>query len=128
MAAAALVALADGDASLDEGAEVGRLLRVLGALRDHDPGVGVERYLYYVDLIRQGGDGPGRARAAVLAAAGDSETATLIVGVCQAISEADGIVRPSEVAEINVIAGMLKVKLNQAEAIMFSENGTETIR
>ncbi len=126
MAAAALIALADGDASIEEGAEVSRLLRVLDALQDQNPAVGVERYLHFVHTIRREADGAEIARKTVYDAADDEETAALIIGVCHAISEADGVVRPSETAEIEKLARLLDVKTNQAEALMFSENGAET--
>lgn len=110
MAAAALVALADGDASLEEGAEVGRLMRVLDNLRDHNPDQGVESYLKYIDILRNRPAEADKVRAKVVSAAGnDSEAASLLVVICHAVSEADGIVRDSEIAEIRKLSQMLGV-------------------
>lgn len=110
MAASALVALADGDASLEEGAEVGRLMRVLDILRDHNPEQGVESYLLYVDMLRKNPASSETIRGRVKAAAGtDREAAALLVVICHAVSEADGIVRDSELEEINRLSEMLDI-------------------
>lgn len=114
MAAAALVAIADGDASLEEGAEVGRLMRVLNLLRDHEPDTGVERYLHYVSLLRKGGDAVGQVRNAVKAAAEDREAGALLIVICHAISEADGIVRDSEMAEIEALSELIGIDAQTA--------------
>ena len=111
MAASALVALADGDASLEEGAEVERLMTVFSVLKDHQPQDGVDAYLKYVDIIRHAEDGVDRARrAAVNAAQADEEAAALLVLICQAISEADGVVKESELVEIRALARLLAVQ------------------
>jgi tellurite resistance protein len=120
MAAAALIALADGDASLEEGAEVGRLMRVLDTLRDHNPDQGVESYLRYIDRLRKNPADQEAIREVVLAAAGnDKEAAALLVVICHAVSEADGIVRDSEVEEIRKISELLDVdSIDAAELIV----------
>lgn len=110
MAAAALIAIADGDASLEEGAEVGRLMRVLEVLRDHDPSLGVESYLHHVDALRKDPAGAAKIRAKVVsAAAGDMEAAALLIVICHAISESDGVVRTSEIDEIRTLASLVGV-------------------
>ena len=115
MAASALVALADGDASLEEGAEVGRLMRVLDILRDHHPEEGVESYLRYIDTLRKDPAAIAHIRARVKSAAGgDAEAAALLVVICHAVSEADGVVRDSEIAEIDRISSMLGVDAEAA--------------
>jgi len=115
MAASALVALADGDASLEEGAEVGRLMRVLDILRDHSPETGVESYLRHIDSLRKDPSSAERLRIEVRTAAGtDREAAALLVVICHAVSEADGIVRASELAEIERISEMLDIDANSA--------------
>jgi len=115
MAAAALVALADGDASLEEGAEVGRLMRVLDLLRDHEPDRGVESYLNHVSALRRAPSAVGATRQVVVdAAKDDPEAAALMIVICHAISEADGIVRDSEVEEIRELAARLDVDPNAA--------------
>lgn len=122
MAAAALVALADGDASLEEGAEVGRLMRVLQMLRDHDPTNGVESYLRHVDALRKDPTGVAKVRAKVVAAAaGDAEAAALLIVICHAISESDGIVRASEIAEIRTLAHLVGVDPRAALALIVPE-------
>ncbi len=115
MAAAALVALADGDASLEEGAEVGRLMHVFDLLRHHDQQRGVEYYLKCIDRIRREADGSNWARGIVLKAAdGDREAAALLIVICQSISEADGVVRQSELEEIRSLARLLSVDPDRA--------------
>ncbi len=115
MAAAALVAIADGDASVSEGAEVGRLMRVLDILKDQDPEKGIESYVRYVAEVRKNPKGAGEARKAVqLAAAEDSEAAALLLVICHAISEADGYVRQSEVDEIERLAKMIDMESEAA--------------
>jgi len=115
MAASALVALADGDASLEEGAEVGRLMRVLDILRDHQPEVGVESYLRYVDMLRKNPASAEEVRVKVKAAAtGDDEAAALLIVICHAVSEADGVVRASEAEEIGRLSEMLDVDAARA--------------
>lgn len=115
MAAAALIAIADGDASVEEGAEVGRLMRVLDILKDQDPDHGVESYIQFVDHLRKSQNGADVARTAVSkAAAADTEAAALILVICHAISEADGIVRKSEIDEINRLAALIDMDSDTA--------------
>lgn len=115
MAAAALVAIADGDASVSEGAEVGRLMRVLDILKDQDPEKGIESYIRYVNDVRKNPAGDDEARDAVQqAAAEDPEAAALLLVICHAISEADGFVRQSEIDEIDRIAKMIDMESDTA--------------
>lgn len=110
MAAAALIAIADGDASLSEGAEVGRLMRVMDALKNHDADKGIETYIRYVDLARKSPEGVAQVREVVQkAAAEDGEAAALLIVICHAVSEADGFVRQSELDEINRLAALIDV-------------------
>lgn len=110
MAAAALIAIADGDASVSEGAEVGRLMRVMDALKEHDPDRGLESYIRYVDLARKSPEGVAQVRDVVQkAVAEDSEAAALLIVICHAVSEADGFVRQSELDEINRLAALIDV-------------------
>ena len=111
MAAAALVALADGDA----GAEVGRLMRVLDILRDYNPDLGVEAYLRHIDDLRKQPDGLTHVCNNVVAAAnGDPEAAALFIVICHAISEADGVIRQSELDEIQTLSNLLDVDAKTA--------------
>ena len=115
MAAAALVAIADGDASVSEGAEVGRLMRVLDILKEQDPEKGIESYVRYVGEVRKSPEGAAVARKAVqLAAAEDPEAAALLLVICHAISEADGYVRQSEIDEIERLAMMIDMESDVA--------------
>lgn len=109
MAAAALVAISDGDASIEEGAEVGRLMRVLNLLRDHEPDHGVQRYLHYVSLLRRDAAAFDTVRAVVRNAAEDEEAAALLLVISHAISEADGIVRDVELEEIRTLGLLLGI-------------------
>lgn len=115
MAAAALIAIADGDASVEEAAEVGRLMRVLDILKDQEPDQGIESYVHFVDHIRKSTEGIDFARTAVSkAAAVDQEAAALLLVICHAISEADGIVRQSEIDEIEKLASMIDMDSDTA--------------
>lgn len=115
MAAAALIAIADGDASVSEAAEVGRLMRVMDALKEHDPDKGIESYIRYVDLARKSPEGIAEVRnVAQKAVAEDSEAAALLIVICHAVSEADGFVRQSELDEINRLASLMNVDPDEA--------------
>lgn len=115
MAAAALVAIADGDASVEEGAEVGRLMRVLDMLKDQDPDDGIESYIRYVDDLRKSSDGIDDARTAIMtAASADREAAALLIVICHAISEADGVIRESELEEIERLEKLIDMDTETA--------------
>ena len=109
MAAAALVAISDGDASLQESERVGELLRSMGELRPFEPDEGIELYLAHVAAIRRGEAGRAAALAAVREIAQEEDLAAVIVVVCRAISAADGIILPEEVEETNRICDLLGV-------------------
>jgi len=117
MAAAALVAIADGDASLEEGQRVGDLLRTLAPLAVFDPARGLDIYMRHVAEIRQSDAGRERAQATVAAAAKDGETAALVVLICLAVSEADGVVVDEEVAAIDRISDLLGVDASQVSIV-----------
>lgn len=115
MAAAALIAISDGDASVSEGAEVGRLMRVMDALKQQDPDKGIERYVRYVALARESPEGVAEVRDVVRkAVAEDHEAASLLIVICHAVSEADGFVRQSELDEINRLAALIDVDPDEA--------------
>lgn len=115
MAAAALIAIADGDASVSEGAEVGRLMRVMDALKEHEPDRGLESYIRYVDLARKSPEGVAQVRDVVQkAVAEDGEAAALLIVICHAVSEADGFVRQSELDEINRLAALVDIDPDEA--------------
>ncbi len=115
MGAAALIAIADGDASVSEGAEVGRLMRVMDVLKEHKPDKGIESYIRYVDLARNSPEGVAEVRNVVQkAVAEDGEAAALLIVICHAVSEADGFVRQSELDEINRLAALINVDPDEA--------------
>lgn len=115
MAAAALIAISDGDASVSEGAEVGRLMRVMDALKEHDPDKGIETYVRYVALARKSPEGVAEVREVVRrTVAEDREAAALLIVICHAVSEADGFVRQSELDEINRLAALVDVDPDEA--------------
>lgn len=125
MAAAALIAIADGDASVSEGAEVGRLMRVMDALKEHDPDKGIEFYIRYVDLARKSPEGAAEVRnVAQKAVAEDSEAAALLIVICHAVSEADGFVRQSELDEIDRLASLMNVDPDEALELIAPLNFT----
>lgn len=115
MAAAALIAIADGDASVEEGAEVGRLMRVLDVLKEQDPDHGIQSYIRYVDELRKSTDGTEHTRNVIKTAAGsDREAAALLIVICHAISEADGVIRESELEEIGRLEALIDMDTETA--------------
>lgn len=115
MAAAALIAIADGDASVEEGAEVGRLMRVLDVLKEQDPDHGIQSYIRYVDELRKSTDGIEHTRNVIKTAAGsDREAAALLIVICHAISEADGVIRESELEEIGRLEALIDMDTETA--------------
>lgn len=109
MAASALVAIADGDASLEESRRVGALLRDHPAFDGFDSGAGTALYLDFVAQLQHGPSGTRAATEAVRRVAANRETAALIVALCHTVSEADGVVLASEIEEINRLCGILGI-------------------
>lgn len=109
MAAAALVAIADGDASLEESQRVGALLRDHPAFAGFNSADGTALYLDFVARLQHDEDGQRIATEAVRHAAADGDTAALLVALCHTVSEADGVVLESETQEIDRLCGILRI-------------------
>lgn len=110
MAAAALVAIADGDASLEESQRIGTLLRDHPAFASFDSAAGTARYLDFVARLHHGEDGMRAATEAVREVATDHEVAALTVALCHAVSRADGVVLTSETQEIDRLCLLLGIE------------------
>ena len=117
MAAAALVACADGTVSLSERVRIDQILERLDQLRVYDPHLGVDLFNQVADALA-GDPGEGRALAfeRIARVAGDPEAVRLMVRICCAVSEADGEFSPAERQMIEEICAELEVKLEDCLA------------
>lgn len=110
MAAAALVAHADGEVSLSERVRVDQILERLDRLTVYDPHLGVELFNQVIDALAEApAEGLALALDRIKPVARDPEAARLLVRVCCAISEADGEFTPAERRTIEAICGALGV-------------------
>ena len=90
-------------------------MRVLDILRDYNPKLVVEAYLRHIDDLRKQPDGLTHVRNNVVSAAnGDPKAAALLIVICHAISEADGIIRQSKLDEIQTLSNLLDVDAKTA--------------
>lgn len=116
MAAAALVAAADGAVSFSERVRVDQLLEHLDQLKVFDPHEAVDLFNGYVDGLRDSPeDGKAKALAAIAAISSDREAATLMVRIAAAISRADGIFSETERDEIAAICDALDLAPEDCE-------------
>ncbi len=116
MAAAALVAAADGSVSFSERVSVDQLLEHLDQLKVFDPHEAVNLFNVYVDGLRDSPeDGKAKALAAVAAIAEDREAAALMVRISAAISRADGIFTEVEREQITEICKALDLSPEDCE-------------
>lgn len=108
MAAAALVATADGEVSFSELSALDRILETVQDLQIYDPHVAVDIYRDYADAI-SGDRETGRRDGfrAVERIAGNDEAAGLVVRVAMAISRADGEFTLAEAETIRELCGVL---------------------
>jgi len=109
MAGAALVAVADGHASFDEGAEAGNVADILQALQVFDPLTGVAIYNDYLHRARENEEQRAILRDIVQGVANDEDERTMLIEICHAISRADGRVVAEERREIADIASCLRL-------------------
>lgn len=118
MAAAAIIAIADDDACLMEGARVRQIMRTLDGLKVFDPEDGVRLFVNHVADIRHD-ETKGRAKAmeAIAAISGDQKAAALLIKICHDISEADGVVTASEKAEIDRLCDLVSIPVDVLEAL-----------
>lgn len=112
MAAAALVATADGEVSFSELSALDDLLDTVQDLQIYDPHVAVDIYRDFADAIREDREaGYREAYRAVARVAENEEAASLVVRVAVAISRADGDFTPAETATISDMCGILGLPL-----------------
>jgi len=112
MAAAALVATADGEVTFSEMSALDQVLETVQDLQIYDPHVAVDIYRDYADAIGSDADaGRKDALHAVGRIEGDREASELLIRVAVAISKADGDFSPAEARVIGDICGVLGVKL-----------------
>lgn len=111
MAAAAMVASADGQVTFPQRVRLDQIIETLKQLDVFDPHEAVEIFQDYCDAIltsrRAGHD---RAVADMIAAAEDKQTAELIVRVCLAIMNADREASLADQVEIVSICNLIGVE------------------
>jgi tellurite resistance protein len=108
MAAAALLAMADGKRDLREDATLSMLLKTLEELKLYKKGDGTALYAEFVDAIEVDGDsGREKARAVIGEIKGDAEQAALVAAICATIIHADGVVHETEAAELEEVCTLL---------------------
>ncbi len=112
MAAAALVATADGEVTFSEMSALDDVLENIRDLNVYDPHVAVDIYRDYADALRTGGEAARRdALNAVARISGDTDACDLLVRVAVAISRADGELTAQEREAIGDLCGVLGVPL-----------------
>jgi len=118
MAAAALVAVADGRADVQETAGLKQLIGTLDKLNIYSKGHGTELYDNYVrDLMENPEKGRAAALEAVEAVKGDPEWASLLIVITASVSEADGTLDESEQEAINQLCVLLEINADEIEPI-----------
>lgn len=114
MAAAALVATADGEVSFSELSALDDLLDTVKDLQIYDPHVAVDIYRDFADAIGENRENGRRdALKTVARVADNAEAAALVVRVAVAISRADGDFTTAEQGTIGDLCDALDVPLPQ---------------
>ena len=118
MAAAALVAEADGEVTLSERYRIDAILERLERLRLHDPHKALEILDRFLGSLREDGE---TARPILLGKvarmAHDPDAAAILVRIAQSVSDADGEVSSVEVDRIDQIRAVLNLASDtQADA------------
>ena len=118
MAAAAIVAKADGVACRKEALAAKSLMKILENLQIFDPRHGSEVYGSFLEkLEKDRKKGLSEALKAIGPIRNDTELTQLLVMLCHTISEADGIVRPEEVDAIEEICKLLDIDAKAVKAV-----------
>jgi len=118
MAASAVVAVADGHACRREQKAVVSLTKTLDELKIFDTAHAREVYAGFLAQLSDDPDvGLALAMKAIDAVRDDSELTQLLVMMCQAVSEADGIVCPEEIDVIDHICGLLHIEPGVVRAL-----------
>ena len=115
MAAAALVADADGEVTLSERYRIDAILKRLERLRLYDPHKAVEILDRFLASLHDDAD---TARPVLLGKvsrmANDSEAAQILVRIAHSVSDADGTVSDAEVNRIDQIRSVLNLSSEDA--------------
>jgi tellurite resistance protein TerB len=112
MAAAALVATADGEVTFSELSKLDDVLENVQDLQIYDPHVAVDLYRDYADAIMEDRDrGRRDAFERVSRISGNDEEASLLVRVALAISRADGEFTSTERQTVSELCGVLGLPL-----------------
>lgn len=110
MAAAALVATADGEVTFSELTALDDILETVTDLQIYDPHVAVDIYRDYADAISANPDAGRREAFKAVGRVGENpEAAELIIQVAVAISRADGEFTAPEANTISELCGVLGV-------------------
>lgn len=118
MAAAALVAVADGRADKRESAGLDQLTRTLEQLNIYARGHGTEIYDDFVEQLTENPEkGRRKALGAVEAVKGDPEWASLLIVITASVSEADGTLDESEQETIDQLCALLDIDPGSIEPI-----------
>lgn len=113
MAAAALMAAADGIVSRTEDAALKVMIKTLKELKLYQPGHGLELYDGFLETITNNRDrGTKDAMTAIAAVKNNADWVTLLIAICGTMSEADGVVVDEEAEIINRISDMLGLDPN----------------
>lgn len=122
MAAAALVARADGVACGKESRRARQVVRALEDLKIFDPGHGIEIFNHHSERLGKSAEkGRVEALAAIAAVKNDPKEAALLVSICKSIGEADGEVSVEEAAAIARICDVLGIDPAAIEAVRIEE-------
>lgn len=112
MAAAALVATADGEVTFSERSALDDILEYVTDLQVYDPHVAVEIYQEYADaIINDPETGRRNAIRSVSRLSGNDEASALVIRLAVAISRADGDFTPPEHRAISDLCGVLELPL-----------------
>ena len=117
MAAAALVADADGEVTLSERYRIDAILKRLERLRLHDPHKAIEILNRFLANLRDEAD---TARPVLLGKvsrmADDPESAHILIRIAHSVSDADGVVSDAEADRIDQIRSVLNLPVDDAGA------------
>ncbi|RKZ37355.1 MAG: hypothetical protein DRQ37_02085 [Gammaproteobacteria bacterium] len=111
MAACSLVAIADGEVSLSERIRVDQILETLDELKVFDPHEAVDIFNEFNQaILKAPKQGREKAIEALRAVSNNQESASLLIRICVAISEAEGGKSLVDQIEIVMLCSLLGVK------------------
>ncbi len=126
MAAAALIAAADGKADKRERAGLKILVKTLEDLKLYNASIGTELFDEFIDRMN---DSPEEGRAEIMtvieAVKDDAEWASLLLAVTATISASDGVVDEREAEIIDNLCELLGIDRSAIEAFSVDTRGAE---